>query len=420
MLKKLLGLVFLGAILSPISTLAATSTLDGLIHIPPPNLPSFPTNKVTCSVEGTISRPNSISNKVTYKVHYDSNYSLMNAQYTVYGNFPQLAANLFVYQSAGATSFSKGSDYISIQGNKENSFTYLIKDNPSITVRASLAGVQCTPKTFRTLPAPVLAAQPTLDLTDVTLNTTSLRVTSSVPLNIPVEQHACKMLIEAASIDSDSILIGGAISVTNLKTGQYNYTVRGYRSDTPNNVTKYTGVYNAKLDTASALVFGQDGKAFLFTYDSKASTDSYIVSATLGNVDCSAVIFPSQRAAAPLARDPNNEVIVQSPDASTSSPAVSENTNSSNINGVAVVGLSDEELQQGETLGLLSRTGDVQAQAVVQEKIEKETGFLPATGAIESKDDAPWTSRDYTIAGLLGAIFVALVSYIVMKYRGMM
>jgi hypothetical protein len=422
MKNRLIGFLSLLILLLPGVSFAATTTLGGLIHIPAPELPVFPSNRLTCSVEATISRPNSINNKVTYKVHYDSNYSLMNGQYTVYGNLPRLPANLPVYQAAGAASFNKGSGYITIQGNVENSFTYPIKDNASITLRASLAGVQCTSKVLNTIPAPVLSAQPSINLSDLSINTSSLGVTTSIHLDAPVQAqaadvilpaeqlHTCKMLVEAAAIDSDSILIGGAISFNNIKVGSYPYTVRGYRSDSPNNVTKYSGVYNAKLDTATGLAFGQDGKAFLFTYDSKVSTDSYIITATLGNIDCSAVIFPSHLASV--------SVLPKDPDTATSSPVQVDN--STDVNGVVAVGLTEEERQQAENIGLLSKSGDVQAQAAVQEKIEKETGLLPATGALESKDADAWTSRDYTIAGLLGAIFVALISYIVMKYRGMM
>jgi hypothetical protein len=366
----------------------------------------------------------------------------MNGQYSVYGNVPRLPANQPLYQAAGAASFNKGTGYITIQGNVENSFTYPIKDNASITVRASLAGVQCTSKVFNTIPAPIAVVQPAINLNEININTSSLLATTSININVPVEVppagvilppeqlHTCKMLIEAASIDPDSILIGGAISFQNIKVGQYPYTVRGYRSDTPNDVTKYSGMYNAKLDTASGLAFGQEGKAFLFNYDSKVSTDSYVITATLGNIDCSAVIFPSHLAAAAV----NNVAVVDAAAVATSSAdlvngndgntgnnngTVAEDNNT-NSNGVVVVGLSQEERQQGENLGLLSKTGDVGAQAAVQEKIEKETGLLPATGALESRESEAWTSRDYTIAGLLGAILVALVSYVVMKYRGMM
>ncbi len=433
MKNKLIGLLSLALLLIPGMSFAATTTLGELIHIPVPDMPSL-SHMLSCSVEGSISRPNGVSNKIIYKVYYKSSYSLMNGQYSVYGNVPRLPANQPLYQAAGAASFNKGTGYITIQGNVENSFTYPIKDNASITVRASLAGVQCTSKVFNTIPAPIAVVQPAINLNEININTSSLLATTSININVPVEVppagvilppeqlHTCKMLIEAAPIDSDSILIGGAISFTNLKTGPYNYTVRGYRSDTPNNVTKYTGVYNAKLDTASGLAFGQEGKAFLFNYDSKVSTDSYIITATLGNIDCSAVIFPSRLAAQNM-NAPAPGAAGQASDAATSSPVADENVaidNTTDANGVVAVGLSQEERQQGENLGLLSKTGDVEAQAAVQEKVEKETGLLPATGALESRESEAWTSRDYTIAGLLGAILVALVSYVVMKYRGMM
>ncbi len=441
MKKAFLGVISAVLLLLPGVSFAATSTLGGLIHIPVPEPIVFPSNVLTCSVEGSISRSNSINNKVTYKVHYNSNYSLMNGQYSVYGNVPRLPANQPVYQAAGAASFNKGTGYIIIQGNVENSFTYPIKDNASITVRASLAGVQCTSKVFNTIPAPIVIVPPSINLNDVSINTSSLIATTSINLDadvsvpppgviLPPEQlHTCKMLIEAAPIDADSILIGGAISFQNIKVGSYPYTVRGYRNDTPNDVTKYTGVYNAKLDAASGLAFGQEGKAFLFTYNSKTSADSYIVTATLGNIDCSAVIFPSHLAPV-LPADVNgvsanngsgvdaNSPASSSIDANAAVSGVSGDT-TTDVNGVVALGLSDADREQGQSLDLLNKTGDSQAQALAVENIEKNFGVSPATGS-EEVSAPSWTSRDYAFAGLLSAIFVAIVTYIVMKYRGMM
>src|SRR3990167_4924462 len=114
MKNKLVGLFSLAFILIPGLSLAATSSFEGLINIPMPELPPFNQNILTCSVEGTVSRPNSTTNKITYKVHYESNYALMNGRYTVYGNVARLPANQPLYQAAGAASFNKGTGYISI------------------------------------------------------------------------------------------------------------------------------------------------------------------------------------------------------------------------------------------------------------------------------------------------------------------
>lgn len=432
MKNKILGFLSLALLLIPATSFAATSSFAGLIHIPdPPKLPML-----TCSVQGSIKKTNNITNELTYYISYSSNYPKINAAYSVYGTVERVAANITIFQAAGATNFITGRANISINGNVLNTVSFPIKDNPGVTVSATLNGVKCAPKYFKTIPGVKIVdsavnVQPDLNLKPNVVGTSSVVVNvpqvAPAPAPAPVQNHTCSMLIEAAPIDSDSILVGGAISFGNLKTGQYNYTVRGYRSDTPNDVTKYTGVYNAKLDTASGMVFGQDGKAFLFTYDSKVSTDAYIVTATLGNIDCSSVLFPSHLAAVvPENNGGSSSDVAGSVNGTTSSP-ISENAvsaaaqeSTTDQNGVVAVGLTDEQRMQGENLGLLSKTGDAAAQAAVQEKIEKEMGFLPATGAVESKEDAGWTSRDSVVAGLLGAIFVAIVTYIVMKYRGMM
>lgn len=422
MKNKLIGLLSLALLLVPATSFAAPIDIGSLFK--DVSLPQ-PVKIFSCAVVGSISRTNNVTNEVKYKISYSSNYSQLNTPYTLSGTVDRTTANLTLYQAGGALSILKGEGYLSLQGSEENKFTYAIKDNPGVLLAATVNGVKCTSKYFKTIPPQVLIAPAVIDLKGIAINTSSLIATTSLNVDVPVQvspagvilpvqAHTCKMLVEAAPIDSDSILIGGAISFNNIKVGSYPYTVRGYRSDSPNNVTKYSGVYNAKLDTATGLAFGQEGKAFLFTYDSKVSTDSYIITATLGNIDCSAVIFPSHLAVSVVV--PNNGGVVVAPDVSTSSPIAVDNT--TDANGVVAVGLSDDERQQGENLGLLSKTGDVQAQAAVQEKIEKETGFLPATGAQEPEQ--AWTSRDYTVAGLLGAIFVAIVGYIVMKYRGMM
>ncbi len=438
---KILGFLSLVLLLIPGVSSAAPVDLGSLLK--DVSIPS-PVKIFSCAVVGSISRTNNVTNEVKYKISYMSNYSQLNTPYTIVGSVDRTTANLMVYQAGGVLSILKGEGYLSLQGSQENKFTYSIKDNPGVLLAATINGVKCTSKYFKTIPSLVLTAPALVDLNGIAINTSSLIATTSLNIDVPVQvppagvvlpvqAHSCKMLIEAASIDPDSILIGGAISFQNIKVGQYPYTVRGYRSDTPNNVTKYSGVYNAKLDTASGLAFGQEGKAFLFNYDSKVSTDSYIITATLGNIDCSAVIFPSHLAAAAV----NNVAVVDAAVVATSSPdlvngndgntgngnnngTVAEDNNT-NANGVVVVGLSQEERQQGENLGLLSKTGDVGAQAAVQEKIEKEFGFVPAKGA-EDPDQSKeaWTSSDYTLIGILGALLVTLISYIVMKYRGMM
>jgi hypothetical protein len=412
MKKHFFGFLLLISLLIPATSLAVSPILPD-IHI---DVPIFQAPRIlTCSIDGTVKRVN-LLNEVSYKVQYTSNYSQMNVPYTVYGTADRVTTNLTLYQASGLVFVEKGQADLSLLGNGQNTFTFPIKDNPGITLRASVNGIQCASKYLKTIPAAILPIQPTLDLSNIQINTSSLSVTTS--FSIPLQNQTCKMLIEAAPIDTDSILIGGAIAFKNIKVGQYPYTVRGYRSDSPNNVTKYTGIYNAKLDTASGLAFGQEGKAFLFTYDSKVSTDSYIITATLGNVDCSAVVFPSHVSAV----NQNSGSGVPAGDSSSSSSVngnIGENggimdndpssdPSTTDVNGVVAVGISQEDRVSGESLQLLAKTGDTLALAVA-----------PKVQSYEGDTVQRWTPRDSIIVGLLVAILASVVSYIVLKYRGL-
>lgn len=385
----------------PAFALAAPIDFSGLITVP--KLEGLP--HMSCSVVGSIKRTNTVVNEITYKVSYDSNYGKLNAPYTVYGTVDRTTSNITVYQAAGAASFVSGEGYMTLKGNTENKFVFAIKNNPEVMVSATINGTKCTSKVFKTIPAPSLI-QPRIDLSDLSINTSSLAASTTLEVNppAPVEEqfHTCKMLIEAVSLDDDSILIGGAISAQNLKIGQYPYIVRGYRTDTPNNVTKYEGVYNAKLDSRNTIILGQEGKSFRFTYDSKVNTDAYIITATLGNIDCSSVLFPSHLQGIQNSGNENNE-----------------NTGETTINNsVSVVGLTDTERQEGENLDLLPKTDSPDAKVPESDFDDAQKQNNSAAVNISQNSEQEWTSRDLVIAGLLSAILLSLITYGVMKYRG--
>lgn len=414
-MKKTLFLLSLASLFAfvPAFALAAPLNLNlgNFFDVPPLQMPKL----LSCSVEGTIKRLDNETNQVSYSVKYTSNYAKFNAPYTVVGSVSHPTANISLYKSGGAISFSTGSGVLSLQGNTTNTFDFAIKNNPGVTVSVSVDGVKCASKYFKTL-QPLLITPPKINVTDFSINTSSLNVTTSI--NIPqrpaVQTQTCQMLIEAAPIDEDSILIGGAISFNNIKVGQYPYTVRGYRNDDPNNVTKYTGVYNAKLDTANGLAFGQEGKAFLFHYDSSAKTDAYIITATLGNVDCSAVLFPSHLAAADVLSVSSSAALAQNE--VTSSSSVNSVAETMAFDGVVALGLSEEDRQKGKDLELIEKTGEPKVALVVSDS--KQGNIINTVDADDRENKEIWNSRDYVIGGLLGAILISILSYIVLKYRG--
>ncbi len=350
---------------------------------------------LSCEVEGSIKKVDSKTNEVTYKIHYTSNYSRLNAKYQVYASISYPTHISIVHQVGGAASIAKGSGYIMQQGSVEQKFTFPIENAPGVTVTAKLDNVNCKAKFFK--PVTTTAIIPGIDLTpDLTLELKpNLGVTGTIRLpenndeqNPPaevVEAHSCKVLAEGAAKDGDTILIGTAIRFDQLKKGEYPYVVRGYKNDDPNNVKKYEGTYRVDRDAEEGVVFGEDGRAFFFAFDSQNENDGYIISATLGKIDCDSVLFSS-----PLKQ--------QAPaGGATSSPANDEDEDETNVR-IEVVGLAQEDAEQAEELDLLEKTEAAEVQAL-------------------EEDEEEWTSKDYAIGGLLAAILVALVAYTVLRYR---
>ena len=275
-MKKLISLLVGVLAFVPSITLAAPISniqLNPIIIQPViSNIPKI----LTCSVESS-NKLVGLTNVVTYKVHFVSNYSKINAPYQVsLLSVTGGPLDIVLEGVGGSASVISGKGYLRIQGSTENTLSYTIQNHSKVRVAAKIDGVSCTTKTLNTIQAAVNRVdivQPTItpQINPNIVVTTSIHLPVVPPAVEPA--YTCKMLIEAMAVDSDTILIGGAISFDHLKVGQYPYTVRGYRSDEPNNVTKFTGFHNAKLDTDNGLVFGQEGKAFLFTYDSKVKTD---------------------------------------------------------------------------------------------------------------------------------------------------
>lgn len=380
-----------------------------LIDMPEaPALPSF-----SCEVEGSIKRINNVSNEVTYKISYATNFDKINAKYQVDATIDYTIRVANVYHAGGATSFTSAGKYIMQQGGVEKKFTFAIDKAPGVTVKAKVENFECKSKFFKTLPASSLISgiQPTIP--DLRLNPNA-QVTTSVNINLgddnneqPLPQpespqnQTCKVLTEAALKDTDTVLIGAAIDFSDLKAGSYPYVVRGYKNDDPNNVRKYEGTYVAKVNEDRGLVFNQEGKAFLYTFDSQSQNDGYVITATLGNIDCSAVLFPSPLK---LAAEANAGVAT------------------ADAGEVVALGASSEDESRAAELDLLTKTGDVDA-ALLSEINKNDNQnvadtFTPATGAETPSADNAWTGKDYTMAGLLGAILLSLIAFIGLRYKG--
>ena len=357
---------------------------------------------LSCEVEGSVKKIDAKTNEVTYKIHYSSNYSRLNAKYQVLSSISYPTHVSIVHQAGGAASFDKGSGFIMQQGSVEQKFTFPIENAPGVTVTAKLDNVNCKAKFFK--PVTTTSIISGIDLTpDLTLNLKpSLGVTGTIRLpenndeqNPPadvVENHSCKVLAEGALKDNDTILIGAAIRFDQLKKGEYPYVVRGYKNDDPNNVKKYEGTYRADRDAEDGVVFDEGGKAFFFTFDSQNESDGYIISATLGSIDCDSVLFSSPLKPAQVA-------------GATSSPANDDDGDT--IVRVEVVGLGQEEAEQAEELGLLKKTEAPEVQALEDEDEDID----------EEGDEDDWTSKDYAIGGLLAAILAVLATYTVLRYR---
>lgn len=140
--------------------------LDGLIEAPSFELPKV----LSCNVEGSIKRVNNTTNQISYKVHYGSSYKKENAAFTVFGTVQRPSSNISVYQLRGNTTVLSGEGFFTLNGKQENTFTFPIKDNPGVTLKATVNGVVCGSSYFKTIqPISLITSLPGFSL-DVNLN----------------------------------------------------------------------------------------------------------------------------------------------------------------------------------------------------------------------------------------------------------
>lgn len=302
-------LVLCGAIFLP--TLAkATSPLDGLIHIPEPEMPKI----FSCSIEGSNKRISNISNQISYKIHYGSNYGKPGAAFSVVGTVERPTAVVNVYKLNGNTTVKSIEGDLYLSGRQENIFTFPIKNNPGVTLKATVDGIACAPMYFKTI-EPLAAISSSFGVPTIQLdpNATISQNVNIVPV-VPSSGNA------SGTVNSNDAAIGGV--VISQSGGS---TVQG----------------------GSAAPSG-------------------------ANVPVSAV---DQGAG-------DNSIPVQG------------GANDSVPNGVVT---------------------DESGNSVVLEKADDQG----VAGNLKAETES-WKAKDVAIVGLLGSIFVALVVYIVLKYRKMM
>lgn len=382
--------------------------------------------RLTCEVEGTNVVSGSLYNKVTYKIKYTSNYNKVNANYSVTATVRRPTATITLYRGGGATTFSNATSYVYMQDGQSKSFTYLIKDNPSITVNATLDGVRCKSKIFTTV-KPVTINVPSGSVVE----TPGLRpkpitsITLDPVLNEPVvHNHTCKVIVEGQPKDEDEVYLGAAIQFANIQKGDYPYVIRGFRSDQPNSALKFEGTYKAQANLEKGFVMNSNGKGFIFTYDTDSPNDSYIITANLGNIDCTAVLFPSKMKSQPLSGEPapSQPVSGQPADNGQAPPnpgTVAAAPSTEVAPGVDAIGLDAEGKSQAENLNLVQEAS-ANIGVTNDDSDNDKVAVNNSVATAPADNEKTWDSRDYTIAGLLGAILVAIIGYAVMKYRGMM
>lgn len=287
-------LVLCGAIFLPLFA-KATSPLDGLIHIPEPDMPKI----FSCSVEGSNKRISNLSNQISYTIHYGSNYGKPGAAFSVVGSVERPTAVVNVYKLNGNTTVKSIEGDLYLSGRQENMFTFPIKNNPGVTLKATVDGIVCAPMYFKTI-EPLAAISSSFGVKEVQLNG-NVSISNTVPV-VPVV--------------SSSSQAAGTVNTNDAAMG--------------------------------AVVISQSGA---------------------------------------------NNSVPAADQAAQQNPGAGEGTTSDPAQNVVT---TDET----ENSGVLEKADDLSAQDV------------------SNQETNSWQAKDVAMVGLLGSIFVALVVYIVLKYRG--
>lgn len=419
-----MGVVALvGSVLLPLSARAAldTGTIAEFIG---DGLSNALNGRITCSVEATSKLVGLTKNEVTYKLKYTSNYSQLNASYALQAGSPEK----FLDEKKGAFSLVKGTNlYVpltSVNGT-ERKFTYDIEGNPSVTIQANIKGTKCTTKVLTTKKPAASNLNPSV-IANSQANTqfngaNMVQQPDIVSGNAPVAQaHSCQVLAEAVKQDEDTLKIGGAIKFDNLAKGKIAYSIRGFLSNNPNQVKEYSGVYTNLNDGGSGVIVDQGQKGFVFLFDAKTPLDKYVVTATIGNVDCKLLYFASpiklQVNQPNLNGNLNVNGNVQQNNNSNGSDVASDNGGSSEVAGesdvtqpVGIDSSTEADLQDLNLVG-----GKVTADNNDQQGKEAQNIVV----GDEAKENET-REKMYLLYGALGTIVVAGGVYGVLRYKGM-
>jgi len=404
---------------------------------------AVPLRDLNCFIEATNKLVGTSQNEVTYKLKYSANYSKLNAAYSVQAASP----NNFLHQKAGAFSLVKGTNYVPVglANASEKKFTYAILENTSVTLEAVVDGKNCKSKILQTIKPASAQINPSLGGTGTGVNT---NLNGTVPsntqpaLNAPLaeivvpEKHTCQILAEAAKLDKDTLQIGAGIKFENLKIGKFNYSVRGYLSTAPSQVKEYTGVYTNVTAGATGNVLN-NGKGFLFTFDSKTSADKYVVAATIGNIDCKLVSFASP-IVVPVQINPvvgenvlqPNGAVVNNPPAGNNQPSGAQVNDNPAVLGNGGAGSGSVAGQAGGSSVAPAEGLDAAGQAeaasldlIAQAGDEDDASTTAVSDDEEINEDMELdeaSEPDYILYALLGAIFLSIVAAIILKTKGMM
>lgn len=312
MKKFLVAFVTMSLVVFPGTALAVTPSLQ--VDNPNPGVVQLPVLSLSCEVQGTVKALNSVSNEITYQVHYSANYGQnSDVNYEIRG-VADLTTNLkTVYLASGSTSFKSGQGFFEIKGSTTQKFTFTSKGVPGVTLKATVKGVGCKEKFFKTVQyvVPPIAA-PTLK-PNLTINP-NIIVTSSLgaPAPAPAGNNPGNVVPPP---------VGSNPSNGNVPPGQGSVVASGAAQN----------------------------------------------SAPVVNADGTIVAAGGFEADAPLG----------------------------------------EETVFGEDMDMYDGN--------------RPTGALSPEEEVKRQEEAQgWSGKDYAVAGLLGALFVSIVTFGVMKYKGMM
>lgn len=279
-------------LLFTLSLFLASFSLQPAFAAPFQNLPPFLdlVDTLNCSVEGSIRLMPSGQNEITYKIKYISNYSKPNAAYGVNATsrLPTRIATLHLFSGKSNISLNEEGRYLSLAGASSKTFAFKTDGVDNVTVRATVDGVKCAEKTFRTLHL--------IRLIDINPD----RIFKPLPfpkpelgppaISPPQAKLSCSIYAEGFGKDDGSIAIGAVIDYKNIKKGSYSYAIRAASTGSAKQEQSYQGTYAAPADGAGK-IWARDGRGFAFTYKPQRADEKFTITARIADTDCASIIF---------------------------------------------------------------------------------------------------------------------------------